>query len=406
MKKEIDVQLEAMSSYLERCDRAVADTVRAAAARIPVFHARLIAAGIDAAAVRRSADLDRLPILTKDQLLEAQRAAPPFGGLLASDAEPARLFCSPGPLYEPQPPGQDPWRWQAALRALGVRRGTRLLNCFSYHLSPAGAMLDEACLALGATVVPAGVGNLDLSAQVAADLGVDAYVGLPSYLKALVDKARERGFAWPIRRALVTGEPLPPSLRAWLEPHVPLVLQSYGSAEAGLLGYETAPNSGLEIPEGVLVQVCDLETGATRSDDALGQVVVTLLRSDFALIRFGTGDLSAWRQGPSGQPRLAGILGRVGEAIKVRGLFLHPRQAGAALAGLPQILAHRFVVRRAEHQDQLSCELLAAPECSDSEALCAAVRERIRSWLRLSAEVVCVPELAAGPSIVDEREWR
>src|SRR6478752_3721696 len=136
------------SAYLEARDRAVADTVRAAAARIPVLHTRLIAAGIDTEAVRGCADLDRLPILSKDQLIELQRAAPPFGGLFAADAPLARLFCSPGPLYEAQPSGDDPWRWKAALQAAGFRRGMRARNCFSYHLSPAGAMLDEACLAL------------------------------------------------------------------------------------------------------------------------------------------------------------------------------------------------------------------------------------------------------------------
>ncbi|HWO15015.1 MAG TPA: hypothetical protein VNN80_36180 [Polyangiaceae bacterium] len=391
-------------AYLERRDRALADTVRAAAARIPAFQDRLSAAGIDADAVQRSADLDRLPIFTKDQLLDAQRAAPPFGGLLAADAEPARLFCSPGPLYEPQPSGSDPWRWREALRAAGIRRRTRVLNCFSYHLSPAGAMIDEACRALGASVVPAGVGNLELTLQAAADLDLQAYVGLPSYLKALVDRAGERRVAWPIRRALVTGEPLPASLRAELAPHVPWLLQAYGTAELGLLGYETEPESGLEIPDGVLVQVCDLDTGAPRYDGELGQVVVTLLRSDVALLRFGTGDLSAWQASPSGTPRLRGILGRIGEAIKVRGMFLHPRQAAAVLSGVPQLASHRFVVSRADHQDQLRCELVAQPGASDAE-LASLVRERIRSGLRLSADVVCVPELPPGPEVVDERDW-
>jgi len=398
------MQASHFSAYLEARDRAVADTVRAAAARIPVLHTRLIAAGIDAGAVRGCADLDRLPILSKDQLIELQRAAPPFGGLLAADAPRARLFCSPGPLYEAQPSGDDPWRWKAALQAAGFRRGMRALNCFSYHLSPAGAMLDEACLALGVTVIPAGVGNLELTVQAIADLGVDAYVGLPSYLKALAEKANERRLHWPVRRALVSGEPLPASLRALLEPHVPRVLQAYATAELGLLGYETDSESGLLIPDGVLVQICDLETGLPRYDAELGQVVVTLLRSDVGLLRFGTGDLSAWQASRTGSPRLRGILGRIGEALKVRGMFIHPRQAAAALAGLPEIARQRFVVRRVQHQDQLRCELLLLPG-AEAAGLMELVRDRIRSWLRLSAEVVCVPELPEGPGLVDERDW-
>src|SRR5262249_44012152 len=247
-----------------------AATVRAAAARVPALAARLRDAGIDPAAVRGAADLAALPILAKDGLGAVQKAAPPFGGLVAADAAVRKVFCSPGPLYEPQLDGPDYWRWGDALRAAGIGAGDRVLNCFSYHLSPAGAMLEEACLAVGATVIPSGIGNADLQVQVAADVGATAYVGLPSYLKALVEKAAERGRPFPIRRTAVTAEPLPDSLRAALEPHVPTVLQSYGTAEAGLLGFETAPRSGLALPRDVLVEVCDLDSGAPRTDDKVG----------------------------------------------------------------------------------------------------------------------------------------
>jgi phenylacetate-CoA ligase len=398
------VSLLAFSAYIDGSDRPVAATVRAAAARIPAFLRRLEAAGIDPASVHGSADLERLPILTKDQLLGAQRAQPPFGGLLAADAPLTRLFCSPGPLYEPELPGADPWRWQAALRAAGIGPGTRVLNCFSYHLSPAGAMIEAGCRALGASVIPAGVGNLDLSVQVAADLGATAYVGLPSYLKALADKAQERQLPWTIANALVTGEPLPTSLRTILSERVPRLLQAYGTAEAGLLGYETEPESGFEVPAGVFVEVCDLETGTARYDGGLGQVVVTLLRPEYALIRFGTGDLSAWKL-HGGALRLSGVLGRVGEAVKVRGLFVHPRQAAAALAGVSEISSYRFVVRRAAHQDRLLCELVPATGATLDEAALEALRARIRSWLRISTELTCVAELPAGPVLVDERDW-
>jgi phenylacetate-CoA ligase len=384
-------------------DAAVAAMVSAAAARVPAFAARLAAAGL--AQVRGVADLARLPVLAKDDLLAAQRAAPPFGGAVAPDAVVRKIFCSPGPLFEPQLAGPDPWRWAAALRAAGIGPDDRVLNCFSYHLSPAGAMLEEGCLAVGATVIPAGVGNQDLQVQVAAEAGATAYVGLPSYLKALIERAAERGLAWRIRRASVTAEPLPDSLRAWLEPHVPVVLQCYGTAEAGLLGYETAPRSGLAVPGDVLVEVCELDGGAPRTDDGIGQIVVTLLRPEQPLVRFGTGDLSAWTIGSDGTLRLAGVLGRMGEAVKVRGLFLHPRQAAAALAGVAGLVRWRFVVGRVEHQDQLRCDAVVA-EGADAAAVAAALRERIKSFLRLSADVACVAELPEGPAIVDQRDWK
>ena len=386
-------------------DQAIARMVSTSAARVPAFAARMAAAGLDPTAVRGSGDVSRLPVFTKDQLLAAQRAAPPLGGAVAPDAALRKLFCSPGPLYEPQLAGPDPWRWAEALRATGVGPSDRVLNCFSYHFSPAGAMLEEGCLAVGATVIPAGVGNHDLQVQVAADVAATAYVGLPSYLKALVDKAAERGLPWTIRRALVTAEPLPDSLRSLLEAHVPVVLQAYGTAEAGLLGFETAPRSGLRVPDDVLVEVCDLDSGAPRLDDGIGQVVVTLFEPALPLVRFGTGDLSAWTIGPDQSLRLAGVLGRFGEAVKVRGLFLHPRQAAAALGRIAGVAGFRFVVSRVEHQDALRCEIVAETG-ADQAALATTVRDQIRAALRLTADVVCVATLPAGSSIVDERDWK
>jgi phenylacetate-CoA ligase len=212
--------------------------------------------------------------------------------------------------------------------------------------------------------------------------------------------------AWRIGKALVTGEPLPDSLRAALGTRVPVVLQAYGTAEAGLIGYETAPGSGLALPPGIVVEVCDLDSGAPREDDKIGQVVVTVLRGDLGLVRFGTGDLSAWMAGERGVARLVGVLGRMGEAVKVRGLFLHPRQAAAAMAGVRGVSGYRFVVRRVEHQDALTCDVVAA-EGADAAALAAAVRERIRSELRLNAGVEVVASLPVGGKvIVDERDWK
>ncbi len=385
-------------------DERVVATVQEAAARVPAFAARLRDAGISPTAVRHIRDLDAVPILTKDDLLALQRADPPFGGLLAPDADVRRVFQSPGPLYEPQLAGPDPWRWQEALVATGVTAADVVLNCFGYHLSPAGAMFDEAAAAYGATVIPAGVGNKDLQVQVAAVVGATTYTGMPSYLLALIEAAAEAGLPWPVRRAIVTAEPLPDSLRAALSTHVEVVRLAYGTAETGLLGYEDAPASGLKVPAGVLVQICDLDTGQPLADDQPGQAVVTLLRPEYPLTRFGTGDLSAWQVGPGGDLRLAGVLGRVGEAVKVRGMFLHPRQAAQALGTLPGLAGYRFVVARAEHRDTLRCEIVP-DAAADATAVTEAVREQVRATLRLSADVVPVSALPDGPAIVDERDW-
>jgi phenylacetate-CoA ligase len=400
---------DSIAAYMNERNARVEAMIAAAASRVPAFAARLTAAGVSPASIRTTADLARLPLLAKDDLHLAQRAHLPFGGSVAPDAVVRKIFCSPGPLYEPQLAGPDPWRWRESLRAAGFGPADRVMNCFSYHLSPAGAMIEEACLALDAIVIPAGVGNQDLQVQVAAEVGATAYVGLPSYLKALIDKAAERKLPWSIRRALVTAEPLPDSLRSALEAHVPLVLQAYGTAEAGLLGYETAPRSGLKVPDDVLVDICDLDSGAPRHDEGLGQVVVTLFAPEQPLVRFAVGDLSRWTLGPDGSLRLAGVLGRIGDAVKVRGMFLHPRQAAAALDGLPGLAGYRFVVGRVAHQDTLRCEIVLAGG-ADETAVAAAVRERIRSTLRLGADVVAAPdpaELQRKPAtIVDERDWK
>jgi phenylacetate-CoA ligase len=395
------VLADRIHAYTHGLDEAVAAAVEQASARVPALAARIAKAHM--ASVTSVADLNRVPVLTKDDLIAAQRANPPFGGTVAPQALVNKVFASPGPLYEPQLAGTDPWRWAPALRAAGIGAGDTVLNCFSYHLTPAGAMFEEAALAVGATVVPAGVGNMELQVQVAVAVQARGYVGLPSYLKALVDTAEALDVRFPVRRALVTAEPLPDSLRSWLTERIPTVHQAYGTAEAGLLGYETGPGSGLALPAGVLIQVCDLGTGQPRFDDTIGQVVVTLLRPDQPLVRFGTGDLSAWTLGADGSLRLAGVLGRVGEAVKVRGVFLHPRQAAAALAGEPGVTAHRFVIDRTDHRDNLRCEIVAAP--TSDPRLSQRVHELIRAHLRLAADVVCVPSLPDGPTIHDQRDW-
>jgi phenylacetate-CoA ligase len=405
------VAIGLLAAYASSFDERVARLIPHAAAHVEAFAGRLERAGLAAADLSDAASLDRLPVLTKDDLLDLQAARPPFGGLLAARTKPRRIFQSPGPLYEADDGGADPWRFAPALQAAGFGADDVVLNAFGYHLSPAGAMFEEAALALGATVVPGGIGSLDLQVRACRDLAITAYIGLPSYLKALLEKADELGLeprASPLAKAFVTAEPLPPSLRTRLEQRV-TVRQGYGTAECGCLGFECDARDGLHVPESALVQVCDLTTGQALWDDGEGEVVVTLFSEDYPLVRFGTGDLSAFLTEPCScgreSPRLAGWLGRVGEAVKVRGLFLHPRQARAALADVSGLAGFRLVVERADDRDVLRCEVKPAPE-KDAEALVASVRERIRSGLRFQADVSVVPDLdPAGPVIADLRTW-
>jgi phenylacetate-CoA ligase len=388
-------------------DHAVARVVQASAATVPAFAARLAVAGLTADSIRGVADLAALPVLTKDDVLAQQQSEPPYGGLLAPGAQVTRVFQSPGPIYEPQLSGADPWRWGQALSSMGFGAADTVLNCFGYHLSPAGAMFEEGCLAIGARVLPGGIGAQDLQARAIADLGVTAYTGLPSYLKALVEHFDELGLGrdrWRLTRALVTAEPLPDSLRALLEERVPIVRMAYGTAETGLLAYEREPGAGLVLADGVLVEVCDLDSGVPITEGE-GQIVITLLRPEYPLVRFGTGDLSAWVDGPDGAPRLVGVLGRVGQAVKVRGMFLHPRQAQAAIAGVEGVSAWQLVVDRHEHLDQLRCEVVLA-DGADRAGVLEVVRGRIRSGLRFASEVVAVQELPADASVIsDVRDW-
>lgn len=396
----------AVKGYAAGLADRVAAAVAAGRALVPTLAERLAANGLTTDESLRDG-LATLPILSKDDVLALQQADPPFGGALSPSAHVRRVFQSPGPIYEPQLDGADPWRWGPSLQAAGMGAEDLVLNCFGYHLSPAGAMFEEAALALGARVLPGGIGNQDLQARAVADLGVTAYTGLPSYLKAILDRYDELGLPrerWRLHRALVTAEPLPDSLRALLLERVPTVLMAYGTAETGLIGYETEPGGGLVPAPGVLVQICDLDTGAPITEGE-GQVVVTLLRPDYPMVRFGTGDLSAWRLGPDGSPRLVGVLGRSGAAVKVRGMFLHPRQAAAVLAGVADVQQWRFVIDRVDHRDELGCEVVVRPGV-DAAAVIADVTERVRSGLRFSCAVSAVESLPddAAP-ITDRRDW-
>lgn len=400
---------EALRARDAAYDDAVQDLVHRAASTVPAFAARLAEADLRPADVTGVAGLAAISVLDKDSLLALQQRDPPFGGLLAAGAEVERVFQSPGPLYEPQLAGAD-WRWGQALAELGVGPGDTVLNAFGYHLSPAGAMMEQGARSVGAGVLPGGIGNQDLQAQALADLGVTAYTGLPSYLKALIERYDGAGLdrgRWRLSRAMVTAEPLPSSLRAVLTERVPHVCMAYGTGETGLLAYETreGPAAGMKLADGVLVQVCDLATGEPLTDEREGHVVVTVLRPDYPLVRFGTGDLSGWMLGPDGTARLRGVLGRTGQAVKVKGMFLHPRQVVAVMSGVDGVAGYRFVIGRADHVDTLSCEVVPGPGV-DHRSLVEDVTTRVRAGLRFNALVHVVDSVDPGDGpLVDTRDW-
>jgi phenylacetate-CoA ligase len=395
------------AAYQASFDAAVAGVVAEAAGRSEGFRRRLASAGLEAGHVTDVAALDRLPILSKDELLELQHDQPPFGGMLADDAEVRRVFQSPGPLYEPEVEAGDAWRWAPALEAAGFGPEDRVLIAFGFHLSPAGAMFEAACLELGAAVLPAGVGNKEAQVRACRDLGVSAYIGPPSYLKALLDAADEESAPLAIERAFVTAEPLPPSLRELLEARVPTVRQGYGTAEAGNLGYECEAREGLHVPADALVQICDLTSGEALHDESEGQLVVTLLSSAYPVVRFGTGDLSRWSLQPCAcgatTPRIQGWLGRAGDAVKVKGMFLHPRQVAQVVGAAPGVERYRMVVDRVDHVDVLRCEVVADGEPGEvADRVAAGVRDA----LRFNVTVDVVDHLDDdAPSFEDLRTW-
>ncbi len=378
----------------------------------PGFAARIKAAGLTLDDLRNPKALDALPVVRKDDLVESQAANPPFGGFLAcAPGELKRIFQSPGPIYDPESRVADYWRWAPALRAAGFQPGEVVLNAFGYHLTPAGAMFEEGLWAVGCTVIPGGVGNQESQVRILHDLEVTGYTGLPSYLKALLDKANELGLSLKLNKAFVTAEPLPPSLRAALNEQGVTVRQGYGTAECGNLGYECEVQDGWHLPEDALVQVCDLTSGEPLPPGESGEIVVTLFTRDYALVRFGTGDLSALNDEACAcgrtTPRLMGWQGRVGDAVKVRGMFLHPRQLSGVMARFPEVKRWQAVITRQEHKDYLTLQVVlehGVDPTSLNERLTQTARETIK--FNIAVVTVSEGELASGePPIQDTRVW-
>jgi phenylacetate-CoA ligase len=363
----------------------LARQVAHAKAHAPAF-ARILAA-VDPVAVTSRAALAQVPVTRKSELPQIQKAARPFGGFAASSwgagsAGPARVFASPGPIYEPEGRGADYWRMARALFAAGFRKGDLVHNCFAYHFSPAGSMFETGAHALGCTVFPGGTGQTEQQVQAIVDLQPAGYVGTPSFLRIIVEKADEMGARIAsLTKALVSAEPFPASLRDALLARGIAGYQVYGSADLGNVAYETEARSGLVVDEGVLVEIVRPGTGDAVGDGEVGEVVVTtLVNTDYPLIRFGTGDLSAALPGasPCGRTnlRIKGWMGRADQTTKVKGLFVHPAQVAAVVARHPEVGKARLVVDTAEGADRMTLHVeVAANRSSNAEAIVASIRD-------------------------------
>jgi phenylacetate-CoA ligase len=374
-------------------------------------------AGLTPTNVQSVDDLTKVPITRKDELIELQRTDPPFGGFLGVPlSQVKRVFQSPGPLYDPEGLKLDYWRFAQAMYAAGFRAGDVVQNTASYHLTPMGLMFDEALRALGCAVVPAGPGNTETQLQIIRELGVVGYAGVPSYLMALIERAERQGLDWQhdvgIRKAFVAAEPFPPSLRQAFTARGIIAREAYGTAETGNLGFECQEAAGWHIPFDVVVQVVDLNTGQPVAAGQEGEIVVTLLEETYPLIRFGTGDLSALKVEPCAcgrtTARLVGWLGRVGQAVKVRGMFVHPRQLAQVMARFPTVARYQAVVERPGAMDELTVRLEPTSTVNLENQL-AEIGQVLREVIKVRAEldVVAPGTLASdAPPIQDRRTWQ
>ena len=353
--------------------------------------------GVDASAIDSRAALARLPVTRKHELLERQKAARSldvFGGYSAigwgARRGALRVFASPGPIYEPEGRASDYWRAARAIFAAGFRSGDLVHNAFSYHFTPAGAMMESGAHAVGCTVFPGGIGQTEQQVQAMAELGASGYVGTPSFLKLILEKAATMGVALPsLTKALVGGEAFPPSLRDWLAARGVSGYQCYATADLGLIAYETSAREGLVLDEQIIVEIVRPGTGDPVPEGEVGEVVVTTFNADYPLIRFGTGDLSAVLPGtcPTGRTntRIRGWLGRADQTAKVRGMFVHPSQVADIARRHPEVGRARLVVSGEMANDQMTLQVEVAHKI---EGLTARNADSIRDVTKLRGDVI------------------
>lgn len=385
--------------------RSPAEREAALLAALPaqVAHARKASAAfaslladVDAAAITSREALARLPVIRKSELQERQQAARAAGGnvfggfsAIGYGAAMPRVFASPGPIYEPEGTARDYWRMARAIFAAGFRAGELIHNAFSYHFVPAGSMMETGAHALGCTVFPGGTGQTEQQVQAMRELAPAGYIGTPSFLKIIVEKAEEMGLALPtVKKAMFGGEAYPPSLRDWFTAHGIAGYQCYATADLGLIAYETEARAGLVLDEGVLVEIVRPGTGDPVAEGEVGELVVTSLNADYPLIRFGTGDLSALLPGtcPTGRTntRIKGWMGRADQTTKIRGMFVHPKQVDEIVKRFPELQRARLVVSGEMANDVMTLKVEASQA---AEGLATRIGEAIRDVTKLRGQV-------------------
>lgn len=383
------------------------ETIHLARRRAPAM-ARILD-GIDPMEVRDRAALAKLPIIRKHDLLDQQAGDPPFAGYVtAPPGELARIFMSPGPIFDPESRRPDFWRFARALWATGVRPGDVVHNCFAYHFTPAGSMFETGAHALGAAVFPAGTGQTEMQVQAIAAVRPGCYVGTPDYLKVIIEKAGEMGRdISSIRLAHVTAAPFMPDAKAFYAERGLRVQQSYGTADLGMVAYESHAREGMILDEQVIVEIVRPGTGDPVPPGEVGEIVVTTTNRDYPLIRFATGDLTTILPGasPCGRTntRIKGWMGRADQTTKVKGMFVHPKHVAEVLARHPGLEAARarLVVDRAEGADTMTLQV----EAGTADGLADAMAQTLQTVTKLRGrvEVVAPGSLPNDGKVIDDR---
>ncbi|MBD8893816.1 phenylacetate--CoA ligase family protein [Roseibium litorale] len=402
----------------DRCDPAQREADLFAKLPAAIAHAQATApgwashlAGVDATAITSRDTLAALPILRKSDLMRLQKEQPPFGGFLSGGLAGAeRVFMSPGPIFEPQPSGSDPWNGARALHAAGFRSGDLVFNAFAYHLTPGGFILDCGARALGCTVLPAGVGNTDLQLEAIEVLKPSAFVGTPDHLKILLDKAQEMGRdASSFKRALVSGGALFPSLRKEYADRGVDVSQCYATAELGVIAYESSAREGMIVNEDYIVEIVRPGTGEPVADGDVGELVVTSFNKTYPMIRFGTGDLSAVLPGlsPCGRTnrRIGGWMGRADQRTKIKGMFVDPAQIAELVKAHQEVTKARLAVTRKGESDAMT---LSVEVAGGTPSLLEAVGLTLKAVTGLKGDVQFVDPGSLpndGKVISDERTY-
>ncbi len=381
------------------------------------MHAKLATAGVKPSQISGIEDLVKIPVTPKEDIRRLQKENPPFGGLVSVPMNKlARIFVSPGPIYDIEPRA----RYAAeakAFYALGFRPGDVVINSFSYHMTRGGWSMDEGLTALGCTVIAAGVGNTELQVQVMHDLKVSGFSGTPSFFMTVIKKAEALGYDFrkdfALKNAFLSAEPFPPSMcRIFEEQYGINAGETYGTAELGLLGYGCPQKSGMHIPEEIILEIVDPNTGRQLPTGEVGEVVMTSLDKSLPILRIGTGDLSSITEEPCTcgrtSSRLVRIVGRVRDVVKVRGLFIQPKEVDGLVAAVPAITNYQMVVSRATHRDDLAFRVELREGTADRQGLLQELQQKFQDICRLKidiCEVVPTGTIRDGKKLLDTRTW-